>query len=401
MLPGQLQAEQFKSYPPEARKLAADNLGLLRRMPLLFVPLLLREVISFDWKFPAERSELLDQFRYLQALSLEQFHREMAPFAAIRLASGFESSAWVEEPANFSEQLSSHLWATHQIAAFRQASVNYVAKLNAARTPAVSHNPRLTVVMMGRDVTAYGYPLFRKLRRSGLYFSNVEGDGGRSAIQEVLQSRAKKHAEPFSHWYIDGGDGISEDGVATVSYNALQAARDALVTKMRLLMTPGGAGPEALRTMMARMTPGDLGLRSDGEHAVLNRFQISVLTEGSGTQLFSTTFVQWTAREVLRRAQPLTVVLSYSPRQREQSMQELLSGKAHAVEFDFPGSLIDADMGAYYTWLNASRLPNSQNDTFVGWFEGGREAIAVGPHFEKGRESHEAVTLRHLLARAA
>ncbi len=40
---------------------------------------------------------------------------------------------------------------------------------------------------------------------------------------------------------------------------------------------------------------------------MLNRFQLSLLTEGSGTQVFATTFVQWAAREALRRAQPLTV----------------------------------------------------------------------------------------------
>ena len=31
----------------------------------------------------------------------------------------------------------------------------------------------------------------------------------------------------------------------------------------------------------------------EGDNGVLNRFELSVLTEGSGTQMFSTTFVQW------------------------------------------------------------------------------------------------------------
>jgi hypothetical protein len=37
---------------------------------------------------------------------------------------------------------------------------------------------------------------------------------------------------------------------------------------------------------------------------------------GSGTQIFSTTFVQWAARECLRRAQPETIVLHYAPDNR-------------------------------------------------------------------------------------
>ena len=44
MLPSELQPGNFAAYPPEAQKLAIDNLSLLRRMPLAFVPLLLREV---------------------------------------------------------------------------------------------------------------------------------------------------------------------------------------------------------------------------------------------------------------------------------------------------------------------------------------------------------------------
>ncbi len=47
---------------------------------------------------------------------------------------------------------------------------------------------------------------------------------------------------------------------------------------------------------MARLSPEDLGMGKSGD-PVLDRFQIKLLTEGSGTQIFSTTFAQWTARE--------------------------------------------------------------------------------------------------------
>ena len=63
-----------------------------------------------------------------------------------------------------------------------------------------------------------------------------------------------------------------------------------------------GMGPEVLRTRLAQLRPADLAFSSGDE--VLDRFRIKMLTEGSGTQIFSTTFAQWTAREALRRAQP-------------------------------------------------------------------------------------------------
>src|SRR5207342_3750439 len=97
-----------------------------------------------------------------------------------------------------------------------------------------------------------------------------------------------------------------------------------------------GMGPEELRTHLAKLTPADLGLSGD---PVLGRFQVKLLTEGSGTQIFSTTFAQWTAREALRRAQPLTLVVRFAPRQRQRPMNEMLSGSDKSAEVDPMGSL--------------------------------------------------------------
>ncbi len=55
MLPRELTSEHFAGYPPEARKLATGSLAALQRLPLSFLPGLLREVIEYDFKFPAER----------------------------------------------------------------------------------------------------------------------------------------------------------------------------------------------------------------------------------------------------------------------------------------------------------------------------------------------------------
>jgi hypothetical protein len=166
-------------------------------------------------------------------------------------------------------------------------------------------------------------------------------------------------------------------------------------------MQPGGGGPEFLRTMLAQMRPEDLGMHGTGDDAVLNRFQISILTEGSGTQLFSTTFVQWSAREVLRRAQPLTLLACYAPRQREQSMRELLAGKQLEPVPDPHGSLIDADMGAYYTWINQQRLTGANQASFLVWFEGHNEALAIGPSLPPGKEDASRLDLEQLLERMA
>jgi hypothetical protein len=158
-----------------------------------------------------------------------------------------------------------------------------------------------------------------------------------------------------------------------------------------------GMGPETLRTRLAQLRPEDLGLANSTD-AVLDRFRIKMLTEGSGTQIFSTTFVQWTAREALRRAQPLTLLLRFAPRQRQKPMNEMLASTSENVELDPVGSLVDGDMGAYYTWLNQQRLSGANQSSFLAWFEGHNQAVAIGPATPRNTVSSSPTTLADVLA---
>jgi hypothetical protein len=156
-------------------------------------------------------------------------------------------------------------------------------------------------------------------------------------------------------------------------------------------------GPEALRTVMAKIRPDELGL-NDSPNPVLSRFEVKLLTEGSGTQIFSTSFTQWAAREALRRAQPLTLMVRFAPRQRQKPMNELLSPSVAPVELDPLGSLLDADMGAYYNWINQQRLAGADRSLFLVWFENHKEAVAVSPSMPRGTVSTSTTTFPQLLS---
>src|SRR5205807_9664764 len=101
-------------YPPLARQAALDHIDLFREMPVSFLALLLRELVNWDWKFPAERKELDRQFAYLRSVSKERRKLSFAPFANLELSEQLKATDWANAPAAFSEQLSAHLWATHQ-----------------------------------------------------------------------------------------------------------------------------------------------------------------------------------------------------------------------------------------------------------------------------------------------
>jgi hypothetical protein len=390
MQPKQLTAASFQKYPPEARALAEQHLALLQRLPLSFLPLLLRELIVYDWKFPAERADLTRQFAYLAKYS----ETAMSPFAELKLTHDLEQTDWVNNPAIFSEQLSAHLWATHQIDTFRAAAVDYVrnAAVSSPDPPPPTH--RLGIAIIGQGVSRTDYRLFRKLRKQGLYYTQVNPAEGVKTILETAAARAEAHPIPYAHWYIDGAQTQPAAPLTTVSYTALSVPRAVLQTRMQKAYEAPVFDPEAFRTMLAQLQPDQVNL-SD---TLLNRFQLTLLTEGSGTQVFATTFVQWAAREALRRAQPLTLVTRFTPRQRENQMNELLAEHHRNPELDPEGSLIDADMGAYYTWLNQQRLPGAEKSCFLVWFEGHNEALAIAPTLPRGTSSETPIALPALLA---
>src|SRR6201997_4223124 len=403
MLPSDLKPEKFDGYPPEARKMVVNYLPTLRQLPMSFVPGLLRELINYDFKFPAERKAHERELEYLASLSGGQLKEWFQGFAQIRISSQLEDFDWIKLPAQFVERLSAHLWSTHQLDAFRQVSNDYADRLRAAVPPEAPPVPRLGISVIGQGVASYSDPLFRKLRAQGAYYAHVNPENGFRYLLDAVTARAKAHPASYGHWYIDGGESVEYIPALTcISYKALEPARTALLRKMQEQIDRPGMGPETLRTILAQMRPADLGLASPNNgprDEILEHFEVSLLTEGSGTQIFSTVFAQWSAREVLRRAQPLTLLVRFAPRQRQRPMNEMLSADAKgAPELDFVGSLVDGDFAAYYNWLNQQRLPGAEKASFLVWFEGHNQALAIGPSTPRGTESTSVADLRQVLS---
>lgn len=400
MLPRDLQIDQFAGYPPEAKRVVQAHLNALRELPLSFVPSLLREVIDYDYKFPAERVAIDAELANLSSLTQAQIEEWFQAFAQVTLSPALENVDWINLPAQFVEQQSAYLWTTHQLDAFSNAARAYGTRLHAMIPPDPLPVPRLGIAVIGQGVAANEAALFKNLRKHGTYFGHIKPDNGLQLLLAGVEARAKAHPVPYGHWYVDGGQELEQSARLTcVSYRALEPVRAALLKRMQAEIERPGMGPEELRTRMARLTPQDVGMSQAGNE-VLDRFLVKLFTEGSGTQIYSTTFAQWTAREVLRRAQALTLLVRFAPRQRQRPMNELLSsGNSHA-ELDLAGSLVDGDMGAYYHWINQQRLPGSDRSSFLVWFEGHSQALVVAPSLPRGTESTSAIDLGQLLSLA-
>src|ERR1700744_1930517 len=122
MTPDQLTAASFASYPPEARQFAVAHLALLQQLPISVAPAFLREIIVFDWRFPAERRTFERQCAWLESLSADQRARLIAPFEQISVPPALAEKDWVHAPQPFLEALTAYLWSSRQIDAYRHAA---------------------------------------------------------------------------------------------------------------------------------------------------------------------------------------------------------------------------------------------------------------------------------------
>ncbi len=397
MLPRDLKPEQFSDYPPRARSLVVANIETFRALPLSMVSGLLREVIDYDYKFPAERARIDDELKTLGGLSNQDRLEWLSGFAAISLPDKLANFDWVNEPVKFSEQQSAFLWSTHQMDAFRKAATEYYARLQQAIVKRPMATQRLGIAVIGQGVEAYDEPLFRNLQSHGTLFNHLKPENGLELLLDAVEKRARAIPTEYQHWYIDGGSPNRMPlGFTSMSYGAIGPMRSEMLKFMQKEIQTPGMGPEQLRTDMAALTPKKLGAAFTGDE-VLDRFQLKILAEGSGTQIFSTTFVQWTTREVLRRAEPLTVLARYAPRQRQRPMNELLTNSGNEEELDPKGSLMDADMGAYYHWINQQRLEGYEKSVFVVWWEGHNSALVVSPSLPRGATSGTSMDLGELI----
>ncbi|MEP6715266.1 MAG: hypothetical protein ABJC09_06810 [Terriglobia bacterium] len=393
MTPADLDTSSFSRYPPQAAAWCARRIGLLKRLPLAVAPSIFEQAIAFDWKFPAEKVRLTGQISALAALAPAAFDRVVAPLEAITLPEALAKSDWVNHPAVFVETLTAHLWSTGQIDRYREAARTL---LDSAPVEAEPVRKRTVIFLAGAALTAPSYPLFERLRASGLHAVDVAHDAEQTWALELLAKNASATEDRYANWYLDGGEPWplppAAGPIITLSYAHLDPVRKAVLYRMNRA-TRAGDGPELLHRQLVAMQPEECGAQTLTPDPVLQHFMVDLFTQGSGTQIYSTTFVQWAAREILRRASPQTLVVRVAPRVRQRGLNELIATPGLNPDLDAAGSLVDADMAAYYTWLELQKLPGAADCIFLAWFQGRGEAFLTGPSIPRNVTASSRMTI--------
>ena len=395
MTPGELQPRSFAAYPEQARELAVAHLDLFRAMPLSLLPSYLEQLQRFPSLFPIEQARLAAQLD-----TLARQPERMAAFRAIAVPSPLNELDWLHDPARFISALSGVLWQTRQIDAFHAAaSTLYGALPQAAPEPSAA--APLLLVVFGHGGDPARYPPFSRLRDSGLHLRTVSDAGAGEALCRVVAARAAADPQPYRHWYVDGGNpwaafaGIP--AVHGISFPAVAPLTAAVLREMNRAVEDG-AGPEVLARRLRESSPELLRIPAGANDARVTHLLVSLLVEGSGTQLYSTSFVQAAALELVRRAQPSTLLLRFAPRRRPASMNDMLEQRGESTATDPQGSLVDADMALYYAALAMRKMPGGDRMSLLAYVEEQGQLFMSGPRIVRGAESATPMTMEGALA---
>ncbi|HEX4582428.1 MAG TPA: hypothetical protein VH139_10215, partial [Acidobacteriaceae bacterium] len=257
---------------------------------------------------------------------------------------------------------------------------------------------------VGKDATAPSPQLFRKLAPHGVTLRNLEWTPETpQQLHATMQQHTAAQFAPYTHWYIDGGESWAHDAAAVelLSYAQLRPVRENVLDRMNHFTQSGPGGAEGMRSMLEGLKPAESGTAAVSSDPLLQHFITMLFVEGSGTQIYSTSFVQWAARETLRRAQPEQLLVRFAPRQRQRTLNQLFDAATNVEVPDPEGSLRDADISAYYILLDLLRIADPAHITFLAWRENQGHAVLISPRAPAGHVDEAPLSLTAAFAQYA
>jgi hypothetical protein len=236
---------------------------------------------------------------------------------------------------------------------------------------------------------------------------NLDGvDGGERFLEALFGVREGGGAAPalltnavdsvpLDAWLIEAHEalhtlcaakigGSSAGPVTGLSYDRLRTYRDDLTRALNAKIQSGVESPQAFAAFARalQIAPPAGALLYSAE--VLVAFVRDVLLAGNGTLITNNTFVEWSAVQALRRAQPRILVTRFGVRDKLKPFSSMILFSQSRPSDQIPvaqdpvGSFIDVEQLSYYVWLNAEKNPAYRNKTlYLFLAEGVNEMLAI------------------------
>ena len=412
----------------------ALNKGLLKRIPLTFLPFVNQQLSQWNYLFPNERQSVGRLLLFVAGLTPDQSTNLFRNVVALEDKMGVRN--WHFNTNEQTIQNSSLLAASPY---FQEWRLEVQAVYNAADqsvlksgTAAVQSERKLVLLdipmvlpvdaeTVWRRWRGIGRPIKLDLSKSGnsntafetLLIGKTESAGGQSAgLLDAIRSR--QDSSTANTWIIDAGKGLvdsvlkstpSSAAPATstiLGYARLDSYRQKFSREMNTIPKDLGGADEVidhLRTVdVMPWCPAEVATVP-----AIREFVRALYLSGNGAVIFGNSFVQWAASEAFRRARPSFVAAQFGTRSKPKPFTGVAVfenpdqiNPLPAVD-DLPGSALDAQMLALYVWLAAYRYQEYQRSAVcVCVAESLSEAYVVAPpEFSLWKET-EPVSLDQL-----
>jgi hypothetical protein len=378
---------------PQSLRTAVEN-GVLKRLPLTFLPFANQQLREWDYLFPNERRSTEQLLLYVNSLSPEQsanlFHDVIALEEKMNVKSWkFSTSEQTIENASLLARSPYFQPWRDAVQAVFDASAQYARISKVAPAP----ENRLILLEIPRPLNLEATRVWQSWGQMGWSVPlDIPADRAGSVIESLvvgsptqpdgLLTRVVQLAgnQPAEAWILDAGHGLvdatlalplSESGASRpvlLSYSRLDACRENFTREMNTIrkdLSDADSIYDRLRKVdMAPWCPAEVS-----SHPAAREFVRNLYLSGNGAVIFGNSFAQWGSSEALRRARPHFLVARFGVRSKPKPFTAVAVfenpdqvNPIPAVD-DLPGSAIDAQILARYVWLAATRYDEYLNNT--------------------------------------
>jgi hypothetical protein len=400
--------------------------GLLKRLPLTFLPFVNQQLNQWNYLFPIERQSVERLLLYVASLSPEQSTALFRPVVELEEKMGVRH--WEFSTKEQTILNSSQLARSPYFQEWRQA---VQAVFDAADQHAVKANGgtvklqnKLVLLDIPRQLPIDAASVWRRWQGIGrtvkldLSLSSEQrspmealltgapsaSGGGSGNVLDAARNRPG--ASSADIWVVDAGNRLAEAIIdrepaappaakgIVLSYARLDRYRESFSHEMNT-MQKDLADADAVFDRLRKVDVGTWCPPEVAADPAIREFLRALYLTGNGAVIFGNSFVEWAASEAFRRARPSFMAAQFGVRSKPKPFTGVAvfenpdqANPLPAVD-DLPGSAVDAQMLALYVWLAAYRFEEYQHSTVcVCVAESISEAYVVAPpEFTLGMET--------------
>ena len=374
--------------------------GLLKRLPLTFLPFVNQQLNQWSYLFPNERLSVERLLLYVASLSPEQsagLFRDVVDMEEKMGVRNWEFSTTEQTILNSSQLARSPYfqdWRRAVQAVFDAVDQHALG----AGAGAVKPRNRLVLLDIPRPLSVdaasvwrrwqgIGRPVKLDLALSGwrrgaleLLLNGIPNAAGVRSTGLLQAARSRSETSNADTWVVDAGRSLVDSVLGPappdpsaarailLSYGRLDFYRQSFSREMNT-MRKDLADADAVFDRLRQVDVTPWCPAEVAADPAVREFLRSLYLTGNGAVIFGNSFVEWGASEAFRRARPFFLAAQFGVRSKPKPFTGVAVfdnpdqvNPLPAVD-DLSGSAADAQMLALYVWLAAYRYPEYQSST--------------------------------------